>query len=150
MIDWVFRSAPVLLVIVGWAVVNHQNNLRETRKERRKAADEAKSIAKELSQLAVIYYTKADRDKELPIKNLLDELEIELSRLPKNGTNTLEMTALINCLNELRDAITLDPFESDVLKPLDSDSNILRTIALSKNRLLGQIEKTFANSNEFC
>lgn len=149
-IELVTRVAPVIVVIVGWIVVNYQNNKREIRKERRKAADEAKSIIREIYQSAVIYYTKAERDQEQKIKNLLDELEIELQRIPERGQNTSGMKGLIFRLNDLRDTITLDPFESAALCPLLPDDDIIRSIALSKNQLIAEIEDNFANTTQFC
>ena len=51
------QFVPWVLIIVGWAIVNHQNNRRETRKEARSMADNAKRSTIELAALGVKFLT---------------------------------------------------------------------------------------------
>jgi len=46
-----------LLVIAGWLLVNHQNNIREKRKEIRTILDKIQSLLDEIEIQAVNYHT---------------------------------------------------------------------------------------------
>lgn len=133
--DMAIKVAPLLLVVFGWFLVNLQNNARETRKERRKAADEAKALVRELYILATVYYTEAKRAISFKIKDQLDELETELLRLPTKPE-------LMLAFNDYHDAITNDPFESAGLTNLPPDHVTIKRISLCKQSLLMRIEES--------
>ena len=140
-LDYILKGLPLLLVVVGWALVNEQNNNRETRKELRKAADEAKALVRDLYKIAHKYYTHADAAIAFQIKDQLDELETELRRLPAYQADEAAGSKLLHAYNDYADAITDDPFESAKLSPLLPDDETIKRISRAKQALLMHIEE---------
>lgn len=142
MFTWILQNPQAmtwLLIVIGWLLVNRQNNLRESRKETRSMADAAKKLTIELKLNAVTYLTSTKNELASEIKSSLELLEIELERFPdfSNGSR------LMDKYNQFVESITCDDFESQTrtLKPLGSKE--LLFVNRSRNELLSEIEKQF-------
>ena len=134
--------APAVTVI-GWAIVNWQNNRREERKEARALLDSAKKLAVELAAKAQDYMCQADRDEELEaeIKAGLDALEIELTRLP----NYQSLRNLVSAVADFGDAATGADFESAARRARVRNEPEPQALVAARNTLLIRMEQVFAS-----
>lgn len=135
---------PSLVAILGWTIVNSQNNKRETRKEGRSAADASKKLAMEVCTLAVKYYI-GDRADPFALKSTIEVLEIELGRFPMFNTapGRREGSRLMGCFIDFDHAITGGKFESTDQPVFVLSSPEVRAIVSSRNRLLLEVENQF-------
>lgn len=132
-------AAPVV-TLIGWFIVNHQNNEREERKEARSAADRCKTIAREVTQSGFNYWLGKNEVAAWQIKAQLEELEVEITRFPESKGRS----KLIDKHIDLVEAITALDFESASMKPRASDHSIFREMAMARQRLLYEIEHQFS------
>lgn len=131
---------PLIVVVIGWAVVNHQHNRRETRKEGRALIDSAKKIAVEVSRQAVDYYCEADKGSlSYDIKAALEALEIELERTP----HFLPVSPLMYAFLQFSEAITGGSFEKADRQPVERSSSTVSQILATRNALLSELERQF-------
>lgn len=128
-----------LLIIVGWGIVNHQNNIRETRKEARSMADEAKTSVVNTCTAAIAYFSDSNETGAAELKSSLELLEIELERFPlfKDGS-----TLMVKFLN-FNQAIMGGDFESLTREIKGLDSAEVKSLRRSRNALLAEIERQF-------
>lgn len=132
-------AAPAF-TLIGWVIVNHQNNDRERRKEARAAADRCKALIREASQLGYNYWLGKNGVAPWQIKAHLEELEVEITRFPeKKGRSNL-----LDKHSDLVDAIIGWDFESATMKIKAVDHVVYREIAKARQRLLFEIEQQFA------
>ena len=136
LIPW---AAPIF-TLIGWFIVNHQNNDREKRKEARAAADRCKTLARDVSQLGYNYWLGKGDVAPWQIKAHLEELEVEITRFPENKGRS----CLIDRHIDLVEAITGLDFESAVMKPRPVSHGLYREIAKARQRLLSEIEAQFS------
>lgn len=127
-----------VLIVVGWIIVNHQNNLRETRKEARAMADNAKKSTIEISSSAIKYLTTVDATG-LELKSSLELLEIELERFPQFSIDS----PLMNSFTSFAETITGGDFESKSRTVRTTDSPQINAVFRSRNELLAEIEQQF-------
>mgnify|MGYP003586266291 FL=1 len=132
-------TAPAI-TLLGWYIVNGQNNARERRKEARSAADRCKTIAREVTQLGYNYWLGKGNVEAWQIKAQLEELEVEIARFPEGKGRS----KLIDRHIDLVEAITGLDFESATMKPRESGHVIYREIAIARQRLLAEIEQQFS------
>ncbi|MDP3230734.1 MAG: hypothetical protein Q8N13_22560 [Acidovorax sp.] len=126
--------------LVGWFIVNGQNNERERRKEARAAADRCKTLAREVTQLGYNYWLGQGSVAPWQIKAQLEELEVEITRFPADkGRNKL-----IDRHIDLVEAVTGLDFESATMKPRPVGHAIYREMAIARQRLLSEIEQQFS------
>lgn len=128
-----------ILIVVGWVIVNHQNNLRETRKEARAMADNAKKSAIDISLKTVSFLTSQSADGGVELKSSLELLEIELERFPLFSTGSTLMT----CFTEFAEAGTGGDFESNVRTRKEPNSSEVSAVYQTRNSLLAEIERQF-------
>jgi hypothetical protein len=132
------QLVPWLLIVVGWMIVNYQNNVRETRKEARAMADAAKKTAIEVSSKAVDFFTSADASG-LALKSSLELLEIELERFPLFSAGS----KLLVCFTAFAEVITGDDFESRDRSVKEPTSPEINAVFRTRNELLAEIERQF-------
>lgn len=139
---WVGPWLPVLATVAGWAIVNHQNNRREIRKEERALIDAAKKLVIELAAKARAYMCGASRseDIEADIKSGLEQLEIELSRLRGYSKNL----ALISAMAGFADAATGADFESAARRARLGSDPEPQALVIARNMLMMQLEALFS------
>lgn len=136
--DW-SKYIPLLLVVAGWAVVNHQNNRRETRKEMRASVDATKKAIIEVSRLAVDYYCGIGAEAAHEIKWSLQALEIELERLP--GFD--QRSSLLKRFVEFSEAATGGDFESADRPKRTRAAPEIAAIQHTRNLLIAELEVHF-------
>lgn len=135
------QALAILAVIIGWVVVNNQNNKRETRKEGRSACDAAKKYALEISTKGRKYLGGRTDELAFEIKSDLDLLEVELSRIPYFAIG--ENSTLLKKFISFSDSLTGDDFEQKNTQPLNpTDERILKIIRC-RNQLMHEVERQF-------
>ena len=132
-------SSP-LVTVVGWFLVNRQNNSREFRKEIRSAVDSCKKMAREVTEQSVLYWTGHEESKSWKIKYLLEELEVEICRLPVSRGRSTVHDAYV----ELVEAITTADFDSSNLKAISIDDRVIRDIRIARQHLFVILEDNFS------
>lgn len=130
---------PAAMTLAGWAVINWQNNRRETRKEGRSTADNAKKLAKDAASIGIGYWQQRPDNLSWQVKAALEELEVELSRFPGFAQGSL----LMNQFVKFDDAITGDDFESAQPRMLTLSDPLIKKIIYRRNMLLAEIEREF-------
>lgn len=128
---------PSALTLLGWYVVNRQNNLRETRKEARSAADRCKVLAREAAQHGIEYWSGSGDVKPWKIRANLEELEVEIGRFQ----NQAMQDKLLEAHAELVDAVMGHNFDTAGFKPVTQDHPVFKEIPAARQRLLVTIER---------
>lgn len=131
--------APLMVTLVGWYIVNHQNNKREARKEGRAAADRCKDLATSVCELGTKYWLGQPDAEAWHIKAQLDQLDVEIDCFPLYGGQSPLCDAVI----KLIDAITDGDFETLSLKPHQPTDPRIANIRVARNRTLREIERQF-------
>lgn len=131
--------APLLLTLVGWFIVNQQANKRETRKEKRSAADRCKKLTHDVATMGVEYWTGESESNAWRIRASLEELELELTQFPLYRNQS----PLIARFNRLVDAITGGKFETKSRTAVDLNDSIVTSIRQSRTELIREIERQF-------
>jgi hypothetical protein len=139
---WLGPWLPLLATVAGWAVVNHQNNHREVRKEERALVDGAKKLIVELAHSARDYMCAPSRNQatEADIKSGLEQIEIELKRLPGYSKDA----ALVAAMARLADDATSADFESASRRPRQPSEPEPQALMLARNLLMMALEASFA------
>ena len=133
---------PLLMTVAGWFMVNWQNNRRENRKEERALLDAAKKLVIDMATKARAYMSAIDRNEETEadIKAGVDQLEIELGRLPRYK----QETKLINAVAAFGDAATAADFESATRMPRKLSDAEPQALMAARNTLLTSLELLFS------
>ncbi|WP_145132499.1 MULTISPECIES: hypothetical protein [unclassified Pseudomonas] len=127
-------------VIIGWIIVNWQNNKREERKELRSALSEiVESI--ELLEDAASRYHQADERNSIMEK----EINLKITRLSaKIRYLRFESQLLNNAFIELKKSITLDNFETSHFSKQEPNAEIIESIYYSADSLRDRLEEEFS------
>ncbi|MBT8419232.1 MAG: hypothetical protein KJO08_00060 [Gammaproteobacteria bacterium] len=140
-----------IVIVVGWIVVNQQNNARETRKELRARLDVVQAWTFELVELAIGYHTDepkspdkySNKYQERRIKSRIDRVTRAVSAL---GRSTLGKR-LYRPTHEafyFRQAVTLHNFETAEYKPQAPDSELVENIAMTAQSLVETLEEAYS------
>lgn len=132
-----------LLIIAGWVIVNHQNNIREKRKEIRVTLDKIQIFLDEIENQAIQYHTvEASNDLSFQLKrNLNQKLRDKLKILK---TRNLDVKTCNSHLTKFRQAVTLDNFDTSNYKTQTLNDDLIKNILLTKDRLSQEFEQSFA------
>jgi len=145
-LDWLcsinFKSdllpwLPPIFTLLGWIIVNRQNNQRESRKEARSAADRCKVLAREVSQYGIEYWSGTAEVKPWKIGAAFEELEVEIGRFQNEGMRD----RLLNLQVELVEAVMGHNFDTAGFKPVAEDHPVFKEIPIARQRLLSAIER---------
>lgn len=129
-------------VVIGWIVVNWQNNRREERKEVRSSLSEVIDEIIKLEDLAVEYHTAESRLKESE-----KDITKKITRLSSRFRHLrFQSTALKNLFIKFKQAITLDNFETNRFVSQGSDSEILELVGMYSEQLQDELESEFSRS----
>lgn len=138
-----FRDAalpwlPSVFTLIGWTVVNRQNNNREQRKEARAAADRCKVMLREATKTAIHYWSGSEIVKDWMLRAMFEELEVEIGCLPQaKGDELLAIhSSLVNA------ALGYNFGESG-FKPVAPDHPVFKEITRQRQLLLRAIEEAF-------
>ncbi len=136
------NTVPWLLVVTGWAIVNHQNNYREKRKEIRGKINGVKEFLFDLEDAAIHHHTTEQTPPNcMKIKRIIARVSAELKALEVIG---LKIEAVDIQITRIRQSITLKNFESKRYSPLDSGNSILADIGASTDKLGHSLEMAYA------
>ena len=85
-------AAPLAVVVIGWFLVNRQNNRRESRKETRQLIDRTQAHLSTAVELATKYQSGGCADSERPTQGwklllALGQISGDISTLQKKGTD---------------------------------------------------------------
>ena len=100
-----------LLIIFGWLIVNHKNNIREKRKEIRGTLDKMQLFLDEIETQAIQYHTnQATNELAFQLKrNLNKKLRDKLDILK---IRSLDVKTSYSLLFKFRQAVTLKNFDT--------------------------------------
>ena len=132
---------PALLVVIGWGLVNHQNNKRETRKEARALIDSVKKQATDVARQAVSYHCETKPDLAYDIKAALEQIEIELERLRDPCFH--RQGPLMDAFVCFSNAITEGEFETAGAGGLLQTAPQIHRIRRTRNTLFAEVERQF-------
>lgn len=138
--DAFLRFLPVILTVVGWYLVNRQNNLRENRKEFRALFDRLKVDLMEISKKSVDYKLGGAADLSEKIKWALQDLEVDLERIPDFKESDL-MSAFV----DFSDACMGEDFEVEGRRVLTVKSVEVQNVYLHRNRVVQLLETWFGS-----
>ena len=130
-----------VVIILGWFIVNHQNNKRETRKEIRTQLDIFTKKIKLLEDNSIRYHKNAHHDPNLSktIKRDIDYL-IKLTKRLK----LLETTILNRRIITFRKSITFDNFDNqDKHIKQNEDSPLIAAIYVSCDDFIDSLEHAY-------
>lgn len=129
-----------ITVILGWIIVNWQNNKREERKELRSALTEIIDHTVLLEDSASRYHQADERNISLE-----KEINLKITRLSaKIRYLRFESESIKLAFIELKKSITLDNFETNKFKKMDFDSDIVESIYISGDFLKDKLEDEFS------
>lgn len=134
-----------LVVITGWYVVNDKNNDREKRKEVRSLIDSIQNILDDIEKEAIQYHTN-DQSEELSFqikRNLNNNLSSKVKILKLKG---FEIGKCDKYRKQLRQAITLNNFDTEKFEPQAFTSEIVRDILNRKGNFINEIETCFSKN----
>ena len=134
-----------LAVITGWYVVNDKNNDREKRKEVRSLIDSIQNMLDDIEKEAIQYHTN-NQSEELSFqikRNLNNNLSSKVKVLKLKG---FEIGKCDKYRKKLRQAITLNNFDTNGFQPQSFTSEIIRDILTSKGNFINEIEKCFSKN----
>lgn len=128
------------IVIIGWLIINHQHNSRETRKEIRASLVELYKLLDVIEADAFAYHTgAADQALSRKIKRELDQIYARVSL-------ALAKTITCDCSKEItsfRKSITLENFETANFKKKSPDDEMFTGILVAKRRLITVLEHAY-------
>lgn len=127
-------------VVLGWIVVNHQNNKREDRKEFRALVDRSRDLAMSIASCALEFHSKADSSLTSKLKWDLDALEIYLMQLPNF---TVKDGPMLTRFAAFYDAVTGGDFEASKPQIKDQNSEEIRAVLRTRNKLVEEMECQF-------
>lgn len=134
-----------LVIITGWYVVNDKNNDREKRKEVRSLIDSIQNMLDDIEKEAIQYHTN-NQSEELSFqikRNLNNNLSSKVKVLKLKG---FEIGKCDKYRKKLRQAITLNNFDTNGFQPQSFTSEIIRDILTSKGNFINEIEKCFSKN----
>jgi inosine-uridine nucleoside N-ribohydrolase len=140
--------ASLGVVVIGWYLVNRQNNLRESRKETRQLIDRSQEFLAEAIEIAVKYQSSSG-DASPPIADAwrlilaLEQLGGSLNTLRKKGIAVEECNVPFN---NLKKCITGADFMTEGWKPWQHDDKRWLDLVAETKSLTQTLERTFISS----
>lgn len=141
----VIKNYPIIvnvpIIIIGWWIINRQNNKRETRKEIRALLNDVQSMIGEIEAEAILYHTEEydlGRRSQLTFKASLMSKKIQIV------TRALDVD-LIGHINKMRNSIMTKNWDRNEHHALALDDNLIKKIHLESSELSIQLENNFAS-----
>lgn len=132
-----------LVIIIGWFIVNNQQNIREKRKERRAQLDDFNGNIIQLEKKAISYHINATHDEQLAreIKRNLDVIRKFAIRIKLLDTKILNRV-IIN----LRQSITYKNFDNGTNHNQETEnSELVGGIYSACDTFIDSMESSFQN-----
>lgn len=138
--DW-FTIVTWLTAILGWIVVNYQNNRREGRKEIRSAINEIVELIEKTENEAVNYHTSEDSNPTLSIKikTSLTKIADRIRYLELHDSKTSRN------LYDFRSAITIRNFDTASHSQQAMDSELIEELSAAAANLIDSLETSFSS-----
>lgn len=130
-----------LVIIIGWFIVNNQQNKREQRKERRAQIDIFNSNISQLEKKAISYHTNILHDEQLAreIKRKFDELRKFSLRI-----KLIDIKDLNRLIIALRRSITYENFDNGENHAQEAeDGELVAGIYISCDAFVDKMESRF-------
>lgn len=130
----------LVTVVLGWIVVNWQNNNREERKEVRSSLSDAVEEIIALEDKAVEYHSADSRSLEYE-REITKRITRLSSRIRHLG---IESEGLRRLFIRFKQSMTLDNFETSRFSKQNPDSEILEMISMHSEQLQDELEAQFS------
>lgn len=138
-INGVYYVGTWAVVIIGWIVVNQQNNRREERKEVKASMSNIIELTDEITTKALEYHKKSEHSAELS-----KDIRLQLQRLGFRIQHLHFYDGILNrSIFEYRNSITYKNFDSVDHKSVSDDSEIIEDIHHSSDALMHSLEDCF-------
>jgi len=131
-----------LIVITGWFIINHQQNIRETRKELRSNLDEIKLSLISIEKKSIKYHMNNIEDT-----SLASEIKLSISRV----STEIKLLALLDketqktLIKAFRQAITLNNFDAHNHVSYNYGSELILEISSAVDEISIALEQVFRN-----
>lgn len=135
--------APItwLIVIVGWMVINDQNNKRETRKEIRARIDIVRKWIESAEIKAIEYHTSENNP---PLARSIKSDIARISSTVNSIENILE-NDLPFLIFRFRSAVTLENFDATEHRVIEIDDDLIDGIAADTFALIDALEVGYSD-----
>lgn len=128
-----------LLVILGWLIINLQNNHRETRKEVRGNINIIKNDIENLVKESVTFHT--ENWDEVNSKLIMAKIDRTISSI-NSIAKVLEINTSIQC-KTLRQAITLNNFDKSSHVRMSGEEGLITEITDAAYILIDKLDNSF-------
>jgi hypothetical protein len=130
-----------ILIVAGWAVINAQNNSRETRKEIRAALLDLYELLDEIEDDAFSYHTGTTGDAALArkIKRNISQISTRIKLALRDKLECEYARPLV----AFRKSITLSNFDSNKFLSKSADSKFFNDISDAKQSLIVVLDRAF-------
>lgn len=126
--------------MLGWIIVNWQNNKREERKELRSSLTDISKNIEEIEESAIGYHSAASRmtatEKSINLK--ISRLSSKIRHLHFENKN------ITPNFIQLKKSITLDNFETNRFIQQSAESDLIESISFSCDQLKDSLENEFS------
>jgi hypothetical protein len=131
------------LIVAGWAIVNYQNNKRETRKEIRASLLDLYTHLDAIEDAAIDYHTTdGSPAKARRIRRDIQQIAPRIL-MARRGQMKIDYKRAVF---ELRRAITLENFDTENYAPRPSDDPLLDEISRTKTNLIFALEGAYGRA----
>lgn len=139
--SWVGQSISWIIIFVGWALVNYQNNCRETRKEIRASLIDLYKILDGIEDAAFEYHTKTG--DPVVARRIRRDIQQISSRIimARRGPMRIDYA---RPLAALRKSITYDNFDSANFVAKNPQDVFFDSISESKRNLIFALERAYS------
>lgn len=96
---------PAILIMIGWAFVSRDNNLRETRKEKRQFLDRTIMLLEEIEQDSVSYFITADQTEAQVLSSKIGPALMRVEKALSHLRLPCQQGSVINAI-AVRDKVT--------------------------------------------
>lgn len=131
----------VFAIVVGWWIINGQNNRREVRKEVRALLNDIQAMIGELEAESILHHTEkynVTRRALLTFKARLMSQKVEIATQPLKVDRSKH-------INDFRNSIMGKNWDKHEHRLLDMDDDILKGIRQCSSDLSIQLERDFSN-----
>lgn len=129
----------VFAVIIGWWIINRQNNHRETRKEVRASVNEIQAMISGIEKSALHFHSNLYSEEK---KSRLI-FEFRLMSVRAGLTTSVLGVELSSQITDLRQSIMTENWDKVGFNPVETNSVLLKTISLKSHELSDELEKSF-------
>lgn len=137
----ILMAVSTLTIVVGWYMINKQNNQRETRKELRKLLDDISKDLEKLTEEAFLFHTSVYN--HINAMKIQTRIKLSIDKITR-AAESLDMAhdMLQPCI-DLRRSITYENFDSTGHQIFNSDNEIIERINDQYPSIVFPLEESF-------